>query len=261
MRYIARQKDIDAFLADTLPDLGQFILYGSGDFHHLAGALIRRISDTPFTLVSFDNHPDWDIKPPYWACGGWAARTLKTGQANKVSVWGCGNFELQWPARLTADWKALRAGALEVHAWAERQPVAVAKRFNCMTRDNWRSRFQHFAAGLKDRPVYITVDLDCLRAEEAVTNWENGLFTAEDVAWAIGQLRASATVLGGDVCGAWSAAAYARTLQRLASRWDHPAIPIVDANTAQQINARALAALWPALTGENSLHLPNGIVR
>ena len=27
----------------------------------------------------------------------------------------------------------------------------------------------------------MTVDLDCLRAEEAVTNWESGRFTVEDV--------------------------------------------------------------------------------
>ena len=63
-------------------------------------------SGTPFTLVSFDNHPDWDIKPPYWSCGGWAARTLYTSRVERVSVWGCGNFELRWPSRLSADWNA-----------------------------------------------------------------------------------------------------------------------------------------------------------
>ncbi len=52
-----------------------------------------------------------------------------------------------------------------------------------MTRQNWRERFGHFVDGLKGERVYVTVDLDCLRAEEAITNWENGLFTAEDVAW------------------------------------------------------------------------------
>ena len=198
--YIARQRDIDAFYNDISPDLAPFILYGSGDFHHLAGVLIRRITETPFTLISFDNHPDWDIKPPYWSCGGWAARALKTGGAKRVSVWGCGNFELQWPARIFADWRTLKSAALEIHAWAERQSAAVQKKFNCMTRENWRERFAKFAQNLSREKVYVTIDMDCLRKEEAVTNWENGLFTADDVAWAIGLLREHTNLLGGDLC-------------------------------------------------------------
>jgi len=247
LRYIARRRDIDAFWDDVGADLGDFVLYGSGDFHHLAGALIRRITTTPFTLVSFDNHPDWDIRPPYWSCGGWAARTLYTGRVDRVSVWGCGNFELQWPARLFADRKALRAGTLEVHAWAERQPPAVQKRFNCMTRENWRERFERFATSMKGRPVYITVDMDCLRTEEAITNWENGLFTVADVAWAIGVLRSNANLLGGDVCGAYSPPEYERFGQRFAGKWDHPKLPEIDLNAARERNIRPLNLIWQAL--------------
>src|SRR5262245_31168643 len=32
--------------------------YGSGDFHHVTLALLRRIR-TPFNLLVVDNHPDW----------------------------------------------------------------------------------------------------------------------------------------------------------------------------------------------------------
>jgi arginase family enzyme len=209
--------------------------------------LIRRVRSTPFTLVSFDNHPDWDIKPPYWACGGWAARTLYTGQVQRVSVWGCGNFELQFPARLSADWRALRAGKLEIHAWAERQNPAVQKKFNCMTRDNWRPRFEQFADSVRGKPVYVTVDFDCLRADEAVTNWENGLFTADDVAWAIGRLREKAQWIGADVCGAWSAEKYERFGQRFAGKWDHPKIAAVDPAKAKEVNLKSLATVWNAL--------------
>ncbi|MDB5174276.1 MAG: hypothetical protein JWN51_3049 [Phycisphaerales bacterium] len=248
LRYIARKKDVEAFYREIGQDLAPFILYGSGDFHHLAGALIRRIGPGPVTLVSFDNHPDWDVRPPYWACGGWAARTLATGRVEQVSVWGCGNFELRFPSRLFANHSALRSGKLQIHAWAERQPPAVQKRFDCMMRENWRERFERFANGLTGRNVYVTVDMDCLRAHDAVTNWENGLFAAEDVAWAIGALRASANMVGGDVCGAYSPQAYARSFQRFAGKWDHPKFAVPNEAEARKVNRKSLEKIWSALT-------------
>ena len=69
-------------------------------------------------------------------------------------------IKLQWPARIFADSKALRAGTLRIHAWAERQSPAVQKRFNCMTRENWRERFVRFAQELRGRPAYVTVDME-----------------------------------------------------------------------------------------------------
>ncbi len=105
-----------------------------------------------------------------------------------------------------------------------------------MTRDNWRDRFACFAASLKDHSVYITVDMDCLRCEEAVTNWENGLFTATDVSWAIGQLCSNAQVVAADICGARSVPRYARRRQRFAGNWDHPKIPEVGAAVALRTN-------------------------
>lgn len=249
LRYIARRPDVEAFYREIASDLGDLVLYGSGDFHHLAGALIRRVRATGVTLVSFDNHPDWDVRPPYWSCGGWAARTLRTGRVERVSVWGCGNFELQRPARWFADRAALRAGTFEVHAWAERQPASVRRRFDCMTRANWRERFHAFASGLSGRPVYVTVDLDGLRREEAVTNWENGLFTADDVAWAIATVGDKASVVGGDVCGAYSPPSYERAVQRVAGRWDHPKLPPIDRGEAHRLNVASLAIIWNALAG------------
>lgn len=249
LRYIARKPDIEAFWQEMSPRLTDFVLYGSGDFHHLAGVLIRRVRATPFTLVSFDNHPDWDVKPPYWSCGGWAARTLYTGRVESVHVWGCGNFELRWPARLSADRRALHAGTLKIHAWAQRQPPAVQRKFDCMTRENWRDRFDRFADSLAGKRVYVSVDLDGLRKEEAITNWENGLFTAADVAWAVHRLREHSTVVGSDLCGAYSPPVYARFAQRFAGNWDHPRIGAVDADAARRINLASLATISPALIG------------
>src|SRR5205807_9254098 len=144
----------------------------------------------------------------------------------------CGNFEMRFPARLFADRKLLSSGAFDVHPWAQRQPPSVQRRFTCMTRGNWREQFDEFAQRLDRQRVYVTIDMDCLRAEEAVTNWENGLFTADDVGWAVGQLRQRSRVVGGDICGAYSAPAYARWGQRFAATWDHPKLPPVDLQEA-----------------------------
>ena len=249
LRYVAPRALVDRFARTVAPRLAPFVLYGSGDFHYLSGVFVRRAAAGagPLTLVSFDNHPDWDVRPPYWSCGGWAARASRDERVAKVSVWGCGNFELRFPARTFADRRALRAVGLEVHAWAERQPPSVRSRFDCMSREDWHARFERFAASLAGTGVYVTVDMDCLAADEAATNWENGLFTAADVAWAIETLRAHASVVAGDVCGAWSEPRYERHGQRFAGRWDHPKLAPPDPARASDLNVRALETIWPAL--------------
>lgn len=248
LRYLARPSDVETFWRDVSPRLSPFVLYGSGDYHFLAALFLRRI-ETSVTLVSFDNHPDWDVRPPRWSCGGWINRALELTNVERAAVWGCGNFELAMPSRLFANHRALRSGRLEVHPWAERMSPSVQRRFDCMTRDSWRQGFENFAASLYGKSVYVTVDLDCLRAQEAVTNWENGLFTADDLIFALRLLRKYARVAGGDLCGAYSATRYSRLFQRFAGWWDHPKTTNVDTEAARNINQSTLLAVWPALAG------------
>src|SRR5581483_9454028 len=79
LRYVATRALVDRFTRTVAPRLAPFVLYGSGDFHYLSGVFVRRAAAGagPLTLVSFDNHPDWDVRPPYWSCGGWAARAAR----------------------------------------------------------------------------------------------------------------------------------------------------------------------------------------
>jgi arginase family enzyme len=249
LRYHARAADIQLAtpLFYVLP-AARFFLYGSGDFHHLSGLLVHRTAPPGCVLVSFDNHPDWDIRPPRWACGGWINRALEVPNLDRAIVWGCGNFELAFPSRLFANHRALRNGRLEIYAWAERQSAAVQRRFHCMTRENWREQFTRFAESIAGRNVYVTVDMDCLRAEEAVTNWENGLFTAADVAWAIALLRSRTNLVAGDICGAYSEPSYLRRFQRFAGNWDHPTVPPHDRNVARRINFASLSTIWTELS-------------
>jgi arginase family enzyme len=107
-----------------------------------------------------------------------------------------------------------------------------------------------FVRALDGSNLYVTIDLDCLRTEEAITNWESGRFTLEDIIWALRQLRTSdAKVVGGDICGAFSPPLYARRKQRFAAKMDHPRLPAPDLKAATKTNLHAFNALWPILAG------------
>ncbi len=238
-----------AFQTAVADQLGaaRFLVYGSGDFHHLSALWVGRV-ERPVTLVSFDNHPDWDIRPPRWCCGSWMNRALDLPRVEHISVWGCGNFECWGWHRVWGNHRDVRSGRLAVHPWADERPAADQAKPGSITRGSWRGKFEAFAAGLAGRQVYVTVDIDGLRAEDAVTNWENGRFSAENVRWALGVLRRHATIVAGDLCGARSEASYARRTQRFASETDHPKLPPFDRQEATRINARSFATIWPELT-------------
>ncbi|HMJ06684.1 MAG TPA: hypothetical protein VK474_10550 [Chthoniobacterales bacterium] len=247
LRFSAPPSVVEKFFGEYDAQLAPFILYGSGDFHHLSALWLRRCAE-PVVVVSFDNHPDWDVRPPRWCCGGWVNRALELPQVCKVSVWGCGNFECWWPGQLFGNRRAEKAGELEVHAWADDRSAKKQKRRGAIFRATWREEFERFVAGIDGAAVYVTVDMDCLQASEAMTNWENGKFSVDDVKWALGRLRAATRIVGGDICGAFSPPKYARLAQRFVATIDHPTLPPRDLESARQINEAALEELWPILT-------------
>ena len=247
LRYSATPGGISEFYEFIKARTARFTLFGSGDYHHLTALWLRKFEE-PVTLVSFDNHPDWDIRPPRWCCGTWINRALELPMVRKAVIWGCGNFELNWPGNLFVSGKALRAHRLEVWPWTERLKTSGRKRWPGMTRENWREKFSAFARQMTGEKIYVTIDLDCLDREEAATNWENGLFKIEDIRWALDELRSQAHIVGGDLCGAYSEPRFERWKQRIESTLDHPRLEPVSAATAATRNARALQLLWDSLT-------------
>ena len=249
LRYSATPSGIEAFYEFVRAHLARFTLFGSGDFHHLTALRLRKIRD-PFTLISFDNHPDWDIRPPRWGCGTWLNRALELPSLRAAAIWGCGNFELNWPGCLFVSRAALRDRRLGVWPWTERLKPSGRKRWPGMQRDDWREKFSAFVRQHSGGEIYVTVDLDCLDKSESVTNWESGLFTTDDIVWALGEIRAHAKIIGGDVCGAFSQPHFARWAQRIAATFDHPRLDGITESTAKDRNRRALEPIWKALTGQ-----------
>ena len=249
LRFSAPPRLIDQFYLERERDLAaRFLLYGSGDFHHLTALRLRAVAE-PIVLVSFDNHPDWDVRPPKWACGGWVNRALELPNVRLVSVWGCGNFECWWPHQIFGNRRAERAGILEVHPWADDRPSKDRQRKCAILRDNWRERFEEFAKRFSGENVYVTIDLDCLCMEEAVTNWESGRFMVADLEWALGKLRESSRIIAGDICGAYSPPRYARWKQSFAAEFDRPKLAPPNLEKARATNLATLEKLWPLLVG------------
>jgi arginase family enzyme len=249
LRFSAPRRLIAEFYREHETTLAlPFLLYGSGDFHHLTALRLSRIAG-PVVLVSFDNHPDWDVRPPQWGCGGWVNRALELPQVRRVAVWGCGNFECWWPHQIFGNRRAEHAGTLEVHPWADDRPVKDVQRRGAILHGNWRELFEQFLKSLGGTNVYVTIDLDCLCAEEAVTNWESGRFAITDLDWALRRLRESSGIAGGDICGAYSSPKYARWKQRFAAEFDHPKIRLPAVDQICAINIAALQKLWPLLAG------------
>jgi len=249
LRFSAPRPLIEQFYREHEVDFAApFLLYGSGDFHYLTALRLRPIGE-PIVLVSFDNHPDWDVRPPKWGCGGWVSRALELPHVRRASVWGCGNFECWWPHQIFGNRRAERAGILEVHPWADDRPVKDRQRKGAILRENWHEHFDRFLQILDRMSVYVTIDLDCLCAEQAITNWESGRFVITDLGWALTRLGESSQIVGGDICGAYSEPRYARRKQRFAAEFDHPKIQLPSSDQIRAINFKALQNLWPPLTG------------
>jgi hypothetical protein len=250
LRFITTARAVESFQAKFSGYFRPFILSGSGDFHHLTAIFIRQIKE-PFALLSFDNHPDWDVRPPHWSCGAWVNRALENPLVQQVAVWGCGSFECNFPWRLLGNRSACRSDRLWVAPWRS-EGKNYPTWLHPISSSDWRAAFAQFLESIRIPAVYVTVDLDSLEERDAVTNWENGRFVLSDLVWALKLLRQKARIVGGDLCGAFSPMRYGSRFQAMAGRFDHPRPRIVTEIERRSINQRALETIWPHLAGETA---------
>src|SRR5262249_29218398 len=87
-------------------------LYGSGDFHHVTLALLRRLA-TPFNLLVVDKHPDWVRRIPVMHCGTWLDRALRLPALRRIYHVG-GDLDFDNAYRWLAPWGELRSGRIIV---------------------------------------------------------------------------------------------------------------------------------------------------
>jgi hypothetical protein len=246
LRYITSQRRIDRFYAEFGEAFRPFVLSGSGDFHHLTAVFIRQLRE-PFVLVSFDNHPDWVVRPVRWSCGAWINRALENPLLQQVAVWGCANFECRLPRCLRGNWAACCSGRLRVAPWRTGEND-YPDWLHPISDTDWRLAFARFVESIRSSAVYVTVDLDCLVEKEAITNWESGRFHLADLDWAINLLWQETRIIGGDLCGAFSKVRYGSWFQAVAGWVDHPRQVSVPERERHLVNLQALEVIWPILT-------------
>jgi arginase family enzyme len=248
LRFITTKRKVASFYTKFSEHFRPFILSGSGDFHHLTAVFVRQVKE-PFAILSFDNHPDWDVRPPHWSCGAWVNRALENPLVQQVAIWGCGSFECCLPWRVLGNRSACRSGRLRVAPWRS-EGKNYPSWLHPISSSNWRASFAQFVESILTRAIYVTVDLDCLGENDAITNWENGRFALSDLVWAITLLRQKVRIAGGDLCGAFSTMRYGSGFQAIAGRFDHPRQRSVTDDERRSINLRALETIWPHLVGD-----------
>src|SRR5207245_2357963 len=94
---------------DAAPSL---TFVGSGDFHHVSLALVRR-QPGPINLLVLDNHPDWMRGVPVLHCGTWLSHAVRLPQVRTVFHVG-GEVDFDNAYSWLAPWPELRSGKIVV---------------------------------------------------------------------------------------------------------------------------------------------------
>jgi arginase family enzyme len=238
-------------------------LLGSGDFHHVASLLHERIAE-PFTLVHFDNHPDWVRLSPRWHCGAWINRALALPMLERAITIGPCSDDLVRPGLKGGNLGALGSGRLVLHPW-HHAPSRVWRRIADGSGHRWADGFIHWR-NLAERSldeatrevigeiptdaVWISIDKDVLPEETVLTNWDQGRMPLDALLGFIAAIGAARRVIGADICGEYAPIAHRNPLKRWESRLDQPrrASDAAALEANERVNRALLAALAGALT-------------
>jgi hypothetical protein len=156
-----------------------------GDFHHVSAVFLGMLRE-PFELMVFDHHTD--MQPSAFGndlltCGSWVREVLlHNPNLSLVTIAGP-------PAASFAETDGL-------------DPALRAK-IHGVTAEECRD-LSADPARAGTLPLYLSVDKDILRRGDAVTNWDQGDFTLEELLSLIRKMTAGRRIIGADICGGLS---------------------------------------------------------
>lgn len=133
----------------------------SGNYHYLTKFWTDKIQQ-PFSLIVFDHHPD--MQPPLFeemiSCGSWVEDTIESNPyLRKVIIIGASENLIK-------------------HVSPKyRQTVEFYSEQSLQHEASWKQ----FSNETIDTPVYISVDKDVLNPQSAVTNWDQGSLTLNEL--------------------------------------------------------------------------------
>jgi hypothetical protein len=227
-------------------------LYGSGDFHHISLALVRRIRG-PFNLLVLDKHPDWMRGVPIMHCGTWLWHALSLHQLKYVFHLG-GELDFDNHYRWLAPWRELANGRVRTFPAIRRfsrgrwtnivnQPLRREPHI-LVTTVRLEQLLGLSRPELAARPLYISLDKDVMVDGDAVVNWDSGLLRLSEVQvivdWFVSACEGR--LAGMDIVGDWSPVRVQGPLRRALHWTEHPRLT-VDPVKASQRNERTNLAL------------------
>lgn len=215
---------IDADTANTLTKRimtgGNPITFlGSGDFHHITSLLISQQKE-PCSVIVFDAHPDWDIMPPPLCCGSWVNKTARLGNVRKVILMGVSS----------GDFAGFERGKIEMYPYSRRPSPVLTRKMPFLKMMRWdeikgkdiKSFFTEILRRLPAKRVYVSIDKDCLRSEYAVTNWEEGKLSLDDLLIMLRLIKENTEVIGIDITGDYSPVSIKGLFKKFIAYSDHP---------------------------------------
>lgn len=228
-----------------------FSFLGSGDYHHFSLALIAEHRE-PLSVVLFDNHPDWMRPPHRYHCGTWVHALARLPQVQRVVIVGLESGDIAGKQFANGDVESYASGKIVLLPFRAVEAMIPGKglvNLSSQLRTDLQSGIAEILAAVATEQVYISVDKDCLRSEDACTNWEQGTLPLAVVLQCIEAIRSRHRVVGADTVGDYSVPRFRSPLKWLGSLLDRPdyALRFTPPPQALQLNQAANLQLLQAL--------------
>jgi hypothetical protein len=219
-------------------------LYGSGDFHHVSLALVRRLA-TPFNLLVLDKHPDWMRAIPFLHCGTWLYHAARLPMAQGIYHVG-GDLDFDNAFRWLAPWKQLSAGKIVVFPAVRRYERGPWRRLphtplrervpTPTTAERLEQILAPYAGDLARWPLYVSLDKDVLVSTQAVVNWDSGHLRLPEVMAVLRAFvdAAQGRLAGKDIVGDWSPVRHGGQLRRVLHWTEHPTLAVDPAEACRR---------------------------
>ena len=217
-----------------------FTFLGSGDFHQISHVLINQF-DEPLCVILFDFHPDWDILPPRMGCGSWVTESLRNKNILKLVLVGVSSKDLSGPWIHTGNINSLERNRVEVYPYSHPPSSTLFRRvpenlsiknkkglllkkiyWNELKGKNLMKLFSSILKRLPTPRVYLSIDKDCLRNEYALTNWEEGMLSLDELLMMLRMIKDHMDIVGMDIVGDYSEISTHGNLKKFVSYLDHP---------------------------------------
>jgi Arginase family len=236
LRYWATCDDLDEFGSKFVKEMGPIegkaIFYGSSDSHNLTWELLKLL-EKPVTVIHFDAHNDFSkmgIPDTSIGAGTWVGRALELPNVKKVIQFGL-DKDLGW----------VGGAPIPLGSYSHEIDLITSNKVDCypnncisttlfgdiknsnptvemdnhmfMTDVKWISFKGNGGADavvtramerVPTNDVYITIDKDALREQDAVTNYHGflqGAMTLEDMVTALKVIAKHKNIIAMDVCG------------------------------------------------------------